>query len=101
MSHNHTFLESEWPFECPINTCAITTKFVYNKSQSIIQVTHYKDGEWQFMCNSTDDPDDGMVVCMGCFFQRFPEIAELANLPLGYDAFREDATQPWDITKLD
>ena len=61
----------------------------------------FEDGEWQFMCNTTDDPDDGIVVCMGCFFQKFPEVAELADLPLGFDAYRDDINQPWDIEKLE
>ena len=72
------------------------TKFVYDKSQPIVQVTHYEDGEWQFMCNTTDDPDDGMVICMGCFISQFPEMIELADLPKGWDAYREDEAQPWD-----
>ncbi|MEP7706798.1 hypothetical protein [Paraglaciecola sp. 25GB23A] len=101
MSHNHTFSENDWPFDCAINTCVVTTKFVYDRSEPIVQVTHYEDDEWQFMCNTTDDPDDGIVVCMGCFFQKFPEIAELASLPLGWDAYREDVTQPWDIEELE
>jgi len=101
MMHNHTFDEKDWPFDCAINTCAVTTKFVYDKSKPIVQVTHYEDDEWQFMCNTTDNPDDGMVVCMGCIFQKFPEIAELAKLPLGFDAYREDVSQPWDIEKLE
>ncbi|OUL56614.1 hypothetical protein [Pseudoalteromonas ulvae] len=101
MSHNHTFSEQDWPFDCPVETLVVTTKFVYDKSEPIVQVIHYEDGEWQFMCNTTDDPDDGIVVCMGCFFQKFPEVAQLADLPLGFDAYRDDINQPWDIEKLE
>ena len=101
MAHNHTFLDEDWPFDCDINTCAVTTKFVYDRSKPIVQVLHYDDGEWQFMCNTTDDPNDGMVICMGCFVQKFPEITELATLPLGFDAYREDVNQPWEIEKLE
>ena len=101
MAHNHTFSDEDWPFDCDINTCAVTTKFVYDRSKPIVQVLHYDDGEWQFMCNTTYDPDDGMVICMGCFVQKFPEITELATLPLGFDAYREDVNQPWEIEKLE
>lgn len=101
MAHNHNFSDEDWPFDCDINTCAVTTKFVYERSKPIVQVLHYDDGEWQFMCNTTNDPDDGMVICMGCFVQKFPEIAELATLPLGFDAYREDVNQPWEIEKLE
>ncbi|MDP2487682.1 hypothetical protein [Pseudoalteromonas marina] len=101
MAHNHTFSDEDWPFDCDINTCAVTTKFVYDRSKPIVQVLHYDDGEWQFMCNTTNDPDDGMVICMGCFVQKFPEITELATLPLGFDAYREDVNQSWEIEKLE
>ncbi len=55
MTHNHTFSDADWPFDCDINTCVVTTKFVYERSKPIVQVLHYDDGEWQFMCNTTDD----------------------------------------------
>ena len=94
--HKHTFKEDEWPFSCSINSPAVTTKFVYERLKPIIQVNHFLDDGWQFMCNSTEDPKDGMVICMGCFISKFPEMIELAALPKGWDAYREDEGQPWD-----
>ena len=94
--HKHTFKEDEWSFSCPIDSAAVTTKFVYERLEPIIQVNHYIDDGWQFMCNTTDDPDDGVVICMGCFISKFPEMIDLADLPKGWDAFREDKNQPWD-----
>ncbi|WP_371186150.1 hypothetical protein [Thalassotalea maritima] len=79
----------------------MTTKFVLNGEQPIVEVLHWDDGGWQFMCNTTDNSDDGRVVCMGCLFDRYPWISEFKELKSGYLAFFDEINNEWSIEKID
>ena len=63
--------------------------------RSVLLVTHDHDGDWQVLCGTTNEPEDGRIVCFGCAYQRNRSIAELADLPRGWRAWREDANAPW------
>jgi len=97
--HKHSFDPEDWPFDFDENVGAVTTKFVMNDEQPIVEVLHWKDGDWQFMCNTTDDADDGMVVCMGCLFTKFPWIAEFKDLKPGYLAYLDN--KQWLVEPID
>jgi hypothetical protein len=60
-------------------------------------VTHdADDGGWQFLCGSTDDPDDGRVIGLSCVLDIDSELAEIADLPLGWKAWRDSVEHEWD-----
>jgi hypothetical protein len=99
--HTHSYKKEDWPFDFGDETFAVTTKYVMNGEQPIIEVLHWEDGDWQFMCNTTDDPSDGMVICMGCIFEKFPWIARFKNLNPGYLSFFENETNQWHVEKID
>lgn len=65
-SHRHTFSPSEWPFADPTDTLAYTTNRVLNDGYPILLVSHDDDGDWQMLCGTTNDPADGLIVCLGC-----------------------------------
>jgi hypothetical protein len=89
-------LGSPWPFADPPNVTTITTVNVLERNYPILLVTHDEDdGGWQVLCGETDDVDDGRVVGLGCMFERDPSIGQLANLPLGWRAWRESVDSPW------
>lgn len=67
--------------------------------QPIVEVLHYDEGDWQFMCNTTEDPEDGMVVCMGCLFEKHPWIAKFGGLGSGYLSYFDDGS--WEIEKIE
>jgi hypothetical protein len=86
----------DWPFEDPVNVTAITTIKVLEEDHPILLVTHdEEDGMWQVLCGTTNDPEDGRIVCLGCLYDRDPTIGELADLPLGWRAWREAIGAPW------
>jgi hypothetical protein len=63
----------------------------------ILLVSHdADDGMWQFL-DGRDDPaaDDAVVLGLECVFSLDPSIAELADLPLGWQAWRDSMQQPW------
>jgi hypothetical protein len=95
----HYEAPNNWPFPFPANTGAVTTKFVMNGEQPIVEVLHWDDGGWQFMCNTTDDADDGMVVCMGCLYKKFPWISKFKSLAPNHSAYLENSS--WQIEELE
>ena len=87
---------SRWPFADPPNVTTITTRRVLDDGHPILLVTHDSDdGGWQFLCRTTNDPKDGRIVGLDCMLERDPSIAELADLPLGWRAWREIPSDPW------
>ena len=85
-----------WPFEDAPNTASITTVHVLNQTHPILLVTHdADDGTWQFLCATTNDPKDGRIVGLDCALGLDPSLAELADLPLGWRAWRDAPGQPW------
>lgn len=61
----------------------------------IMLVSHDEDGDWQFLCGTTNDTKDGRVVCLGTIVELCPSVVEVADLPLGWQARRDSATGPW------
>ena len=80
------------------NTLAITTRQVMREGWPILLVTHdADDGAWQFLNGhgDTDDTDSAMVIAAANVAALDPSVAELADLPLGWRAWRETVDHPW------
>ncbi|WP_133180191.1 hypothetical protein [Shewanella decolorationis] len=99
--HTHLYKKEDWPFDFSDDTLAVTTKYVMNGDRPIVEVLHWDDGGWQFMCNSTNDSDDGMVICMGCIFEKFPWISRFKGLKSGYLSFYEIESGEWVIQEIE
>lgn len=84
-----------WPFHQGKNRAVFTTRPVLEGEEPIRLVTHDQDGDWQFLCGTTNRTEDGRVVCFKTIFDGNPSLAELADLPDGWKAFRESPDQPW------
>lgn len=59
-------------------------------------VSHDADGDWQFLDATTDEPGECVMLCLGCVFERDPTLAQIADLPRGWSAFRAEAGAPWE-----
>lgn len=92
---------SAWPFLDAKNTAVFTTNKVTGGDLPILFVVHDEDGDWQFLCGTTNNADDCQVVCLSDLVESHPAIADLADLPLGWRAEREDGTSPWHRFRLD
>jgi hypothetical protein len=89
-------MTDSWPFSDPPNIATLTTVHVLDGSKPVLLVTHDEDdGMWQVLCGTTGDPDDCRLVSLEEMLQREPGLAELADLPLGWCAWRETAQSPW------
>lgn len=93
--HQHNFDPAKWPFSDPIHVTTITTINVLQGALPIKLVAHDEDGMWQILCSPTNEPKDGRVVCLGCMYEKDPSIGELADLPMGWRAWRESRSHPW------
>ncbi|HJU66710.1 MAG TPA: GNAT family N-acetyltransferase, partial [Gemmatimonadaceae bacterium] len=102
-SPTHVFLEwsptdlmTPWPFEDAPNTATITTVHVLDRTRPVLLVTHdADDGAWQFLCGTTNDSDDARIVGLETILEIDSRLAELADLPLGWRAWRDGPGQPW------
>lgn len=62
----------------------------------ILLVSHdADDGGWQFLCGTTQDPADGRIVHLEEVVAIDPTVSELADLPLGWVAFRGAVSDAW------
>jgi hypothetical protein len=93
---------TDWSFPDPPNLAVITTSTVVNGDDWIAFVSHdAEDGGWQFL-NSESGPRnaaDGRVVGLGEIVQLDASIMELADLPLGWHAWRDSSGSPWKRAK--
>lgn len=94
-THGHLFSNDEWPFFGPTNTAVFTTTRVIRDSYPILLVFHDHDGDWQFLCGTTNETSDCLIVCFGCTYQRDKSLGLLADLPVGWQAWRGSVDEPW------
>ena len=62
----------------------------------ILLVSHdADDGGWQFLCGTTNDPVDGRIVHLEEIAAMDPTVTEVADIPLGWIAFRSTVGGEW------
>ena len=85
-----------WPFADPPNVAVFTLRRIFREGKPILHVTHDKDdGSWQFLDGGPADMEDAWIVGLGEVLNLDDTIAELADLPLGWMAWRATLTSPW------
>ncbi len=93
---------SDWQFLDPPNVAVIAHKRIVQQGEWIAYVTHdADDGAWQFhVCDpSPPSENDAMVVSLRSIVQIDPTVEELADLPVGWNAWRESANSKWRRTQ--
>lgn len=89
--------KKKWPFDQAPNVAAITSRQVLDGGLPILNVVHYSDDHsWAFTCGTTDEVDDGRVICMSSALKIDPTLATIADLPPGWHAWREAPGKPWE-----
>lgn len=80
----------KWPFEDSKRVAVITLKEIIWDGKPILLVTHDEDdGGWQFL-DGRDHPkeEDAAIVGLAEMMEHDPTLYELADLPLGWRAWR-------------
>lgn len=82
-----------------MSTAVLTTKFVLEDKSPILYIYHYKeDGMWQFSGPEIiNDEKDFRVVALEEILNLDISILELADLPIGAEAYRSDNQSPWIV----
>ena len=95
-------MRDDWPFDQDENATTLTTRQVLDGGLPILHAVHYSDDHsWAFTCRTTDDTDDGRLVCMIDMVEHDPTIKEIADLEPGCVAMRSAVGAPWDIDRDD
>ncbi len=91
-----------WPFKDPPNVAVITTRKIVDGSDWIAYVYHdADDGGWQFHTSEAGPPSvsDAAVVALSEIVQLDDTVTELADLPVGWHAWRVSESSPWQRAK--
>ena len=87
--------EASWAFHAGKNRAVFTTRAVLRDGHPVLLVSHDREGEWQFLCGTTVRPQDGQIVSLGSILERDPSLAEVADLPEGWTAYRQAVRAEW------
>jgi len=86
----------DWKFPDPPHTMVFLSKTVQAGEEAVTYVSHdASDGAWQFLGDSMMDGGGPVVSCFHHPIDRDPSLKELADLPLGWYAFRDTPTAAW------
>jgi len=84
------------------NTAVFTTKYILEKKTIISYVFHYEeDGAWQFSSNEDCNNDDYRIISLEEMIDIDPTILNIADLPLGFFAKRNNKKSKWIVEKLE
>jgi len=92
----------KWNFDQEKNVAALITRQVVEMGLPILQVIHYSDDHsWAFMCGTTSEPSDTLVVSMEQAISFDESLHRIATLPPGYIASRNTVTEEWACEQVD
>ncbi|MBZ9868006.1 hypothetical protein LB515_21745 [Mesorhizobium sp. CA15] len=92
----------DWKFKDPKNLAVISTRRIFRGGGWIAYVSHdVEDESWQFYGNEPEvDHDDLILVGLIEVVELDESVAQLADLPLGWHAWRDTKTSPWKRGKM-
>ena len=89
-------MSDTWAFEDAPNVACFTVKSIMNGTEPILQVFHDEDdGAWQMLPASGAAASEAMIVGLGQLVQSDQTLAQLADLPQGWVAWRGRRNSPW------
>jgi hypothetical protein len=93
-----------WPYpgsQFPAHLGIVIQRTVIDGEEPARSIVHDEDGDWLASdgVNDPNQPNAAIVVCMHHLIDLDPSIAQLANMPRGTEAWREDEDDPWTIDK--
>jgi hypothetical protein len=89
-------MSADWPFDDPEDVAVFTIKRITDGQSSVLLVTHdEEDSGWQFLDGADVDREDATLVSLGEITGLDPSLLQLADLPVGWIAWRESPETPW------
>lgn len=88
--------ELNWPFADPRNVAVFTSKKILNGELWVYYVSHdVEDGAWQFHPYGFTEEKDAAVIGLESMCRLEPAVIELADLPVGWYAWRPNKGGAW------
>ena len=85
-----------WPFDQPPNCAVLTVRPIAFCGAPILLVSHdAHDHGWQFLGSGDADPSQAAVLALSEIVQLDPSVLEIADLPPGWQAWRDSKSAPW------
>ena len=94
--------QSTKEFQEPLNTAVFTTKFVIEDKKPITYVSHdAEDGAWQFFSDDELESFEKVarIVGLGEIIELDKTVLQLADMPVGFIAYRKKKEDKWIIRK--
>jgi Domain of unknown function (DUF4262) len=86
----------DWKFSDSPHTTAYLSETVYKRTEPITYVSHDSDdGAWQFLGPSMDGGGGPVLTCLHHPIDDDPSLQELADLPVGWCAERNEPKGAW------
>ncbi|MCJ0764509.1 hypothetical protein [Variovorax terrae] len=87
----------DWSFADPPNVAVFIDRSIVEGGNWIAYVYHdADDGAWQFRATSSSDEGAPMLVSLRSVTKMDSSVAELADLPLGWRAWRDTPQSMWE-----
>jgi hypothetical protein len=92
-----------WPFSDPPNVAVFTSKQILAGLDWVHYASHdADDGAWQFHAKAGPaDEDDATVAGLGTMLELDSSLGQIADLPLGWCAWREQRDAEWQSSPTD
>lgn len=91
--------DQNWPFEVPSNYAVYTTDYVILQAKPIVHIARSNTDVWQFLSEEGAAEDSIKVVQLKTVLERHPYIVQFADLPLGWEAWRNGSAAVWNRRK--
>jgi hypothetical protein len=92
---------NDWPFADPRNVAVFTVRSVWQSNRPILFVYHNEDdGAWQFHADRTPNEKEASIVSLEEIAILDPSVTELADLPIGWCAWRTSREGLWHREKV-
>jgi hypothetical protein len=89
-------MDVTWKFDQPPNCAVFTIRGVLDRAEPVLHVTHDEDDHgWQFLGAKSPHESDARVVALEEMLNLDPTLHELADLPVGWHAWRRYLGDQW------
>jgi len=91
-----------WPFPDPKDAQVITVLSIIERAEPVRYVCRVEGKHsWQFLDGGPVDPEEARAVTLGEMVEFDESLRDLADLPVGWYAWRDEAGEPWSRAPSD
>jgi hypothetical protein len=89
-------MKALWKFDQLPNCAVLTLRNIVKAGAPVLHVIHDTDDHgWQFLGAESPDEAEAMIVGLSEMLAIDPSLEALADLPVGWHAWRENAGDTW------